>query len=145
MSERLEAYRAAPRELKGAALASSIQAVYFLVFTLIGLFRQGLSSSGAPSALALPGLAVGALLLGVLFALPVTAVLSRYPRRRHREAVVFQSALVALFGAGAIFGLFVFAAAYACTSILVIFLLNAASTRIFISRREQQFKAIPGG
>ncbi len=143
MSERLEAYRAAPRELKGAAVVSLVQALYFLVFSLIGLFRQGLPTSSGPSALTLPGLAIGALLLETLFALPVTATMSRYPRRRHREAMVFQTALAALFGAGAIFGLSVLAAAYASTAIIVILLLSAASTRSFISRREQQFKAIP--
>ncbi len=144
MTERLAAYRAAPRERQAAAVVSASQAAFFLIVALISLFRQGFPSSSASSGFRLPSLAVGALLFGLLFALPTTATLSRYPRRRHREALLFQSALVALFGAGAIFGRSISSAVYAGSAVIVIVLLNAASARRFVVQREQKFKAVSG-
>lgn len=142
VSDRLRAFKSAPASVRASVVLSTGQLLGFLVFGLL-FGRQTpsiLSTTSAPFLFV--GLALGTLLFGLLFALPVGILLSRYPRRRHREAVVFQAVILFVFVDALVSRFSLTGAVITGATVAVIVLLVTPSTREFVSQRERRFATI---
>ena len=118
-----------------------LQAVGWLVIALAAPSSSTLSRSPVPQAALL---AVSGLFLASLSALPIGAVLSRYPRRRYRQAVIFQAALVLICIASFAGHPSVVAALLGVWPLTVIALLVSPGTREFVLEREARLTALQG-
>jgi hypothetical protein len=138
----VQAFKAAPQALRAAAILSGLEVVLWLGGGLL-LAHGSWPRSSTPTLIA--GIAIAIPLFACLFALPATTVVSRYPQRRYREALVFQALL-----------LFVFVDALAsrasplgvvmCASALAsVYLMLKPSTRNFVAGREERFRTAVTG
>ncbi len=141
MANRASLIAASPRTLKGAAALGVIQAIGWAVVTLAASGSSTLPNSPFPRA---AGLALGVAILAPLSALPVAVALSRYPRRRYREALIFQAALLLIFADGFVGHPSLVDALFVLWPIAVIALLASPSAQQFIADREARFTAIQG-
>jgi hypothetical protein len=137
----LLAYRSAPPIVKAASAVSVLQLFGLLASTGLGLARDGFPALRTPAPLEWAGLALAGISLGMLFILPLGITASRYPRRRYKEALLFQGVLLFVFVdsffsrpsiAGSVWIIAVSAA---------ILLLLAPASRQYASERERRFAA----
>lgn len=118
-----------------------LQALGWLVLALAVPSSSTLARSPVPQAALV---AVGSLFLASLSALPIGAALSRYPRRRYRQAVVFQAALVVICVASFAGHPSAVAALLGLWPLTVIALLVSPGTREFVLKREARLAAPQG-
>ena len=136
MTKRAKVLASSPAALKGAISLGMLQALGWVVLVLTAQSSSTLSSSHVPKAALL---AIGVVFLGGLSVLPIGAALSRYPRRRYREAVLYQTALVLVCVAAFAGHLSVASAVLTLWPLSVITLLVSPGTRQFVLEREGRF------
>ena len=141
MTNRASLIAASPRSLKGATFLAVLQAIGWAVLALTASGSAALSHSHVPRA-ALLG--IGALFLAGLSVLPMAVALSRYPRRRYREAAIFQLALLLICVTSFIGHPSLASVLFALWPVAIIALLRSPSTQHFIVDCEARFTAVQG-
>ena len=86
-------------------------------------------------------MALGVILLGMLFILPLGMTVSRYPRRRHREAMLFQGVMLFVFVDAFSSRPSIAGAIWIVAGLAAILLLLAPASRRYATERERRFAA----
>ena len=136
------AFSAAPYPIRVSAGLCAFEAA---VWAVVAVTSARAELPGPSQAAFILGLAIGVLLLASLFALPAAIVASRYPRRRHQEAIVFQALLLLVFVDGfashpSFAGAALFVAALSAVCLLLL-----PTTRKYVANREARFAAAVKG
>jgi predicted permease len=138
----VQAFKAAPQALRAAAILSCLEAIVWLGGGVL-LAHGSLPGSTTPRLIA--GIAIGVLLPVCLFTLPAAAAFSRYPRRRYREALVFQTLLLFVFVDALASDASPLGAVLCASALASVYLLLKPSTRNFVASREGRFRAAVRG
>lgn len=136
-------FKLAPPTIRAAAGLSAAELVMFLAGVIAGALHSapGSGTAGPPR---FPSLLLGTLLFAPLFWLPFGVVLSRYPRRRYREALLFQGILLVAFVLSAVTDHASLSAGLAGVSLVLVWLLRRPSVSAFVAQRERAFAAVRG-
>jgi len=138
----VQAFKAAPQPLKSAAILSALEAVVWLVG---GVLLDRGSSPGPSTPTLIVGIGIAMLLFASLFSLPAATVVSRYPQRRYREALVFQTLLLFVFVDSLASHASPLGAVLCASALASVYLLLKPSTRNFVAGREERFRAAVKG
>jgi hypothetical protein len=138
----VQAFKAAPQALRAAAILSCLEAVVWLVGGVL-LARGSWPGSSTPTLIV--GIAIAMLLFACLFTLPAATVFSRYPQRRYREALVFQTLLLFVFVDALASHASPLGAVLCASALASVYLLLKPSTRNFVASREGRFRAAVRG
>ncbi len=101
----------------------------------------GIRLKNEPAPMAWIGVALGVILLGMLFILPLGMTRSRYPRRRYKEALLFQGVMLFAFVDAFLSEPSIVGAAWVITGVVAILSLLAPASRRYATERELRFVA----
>jgi MFS-type transporter involved in bile tolerance (Atg22 family) len=134
----MQRYSSAPPSVKTATALFVAEVLTFFVGGFVGA-SQGHKSASTAGTGAIVAVS-GAMLLAAFLSLALGIVFSRYPRRRHREAILFQALIlfVCLMSAATDHPA-VGTTLIAGLSVAIITLLLRPSARAFVAKREQVF------
>jgi hypothetical protein len=112
-----------------------------VVWAVVGLISARGDLPGHNAAVLVVSVAFGVLLFASLFALPAAIVLSRYPLRRYREAIVFQALLLLVFVDALASHPSLVGAVLCIAALAALYLLLRPATREYVAGREGRFTA----
>jgi hypothetical protein len=139
MEKWLRAYNAAPPTVRAASAVSAVQLLGLLAVAGLAATRGGFSLPRTPAPIAWASVVLGVILLGMLFILPLGMTVSRYPRRRHREALLFEGVMLFVFVDASSSRPSIVGAAWIVAGLAAMLLLLAPASRRYATERERRF------